>query len=181
MKDSIRYIMLGVAILLLVNSLFGTNKKPKFKKGMNRKFTDADLQKAFSKVKSVYGEEIARTAEQLYRKETRNFDSGQFRKTFSAGMEAVKGKTAFPWGWGSLTSFVKKYPSYNGEFYTITMTENGTGKQKRFIGFPTLEGAVMFLAYMITKRGHAGYWRSLDKDIADRYLASVKTYSVKFT
>lgn len=181
MKKSIKVILLVVGIILLSNKLLNGDKKPKFKKGMNRKFTESDLKKSFGQVKRVFGEDLAATIEQLYRKETRNFDSGQFRKTFSAGMEAVKGKESFPYGWGSLRQFVEKYPKYGGEFYTVPMTENRTGKTKVFIGFPTLESAVMFTAFMVNKRGDAGLWRSLDPEIAARYAESLKSYPVKFT
>lgn len=180
-------LLIVLAFLVLLGGLFYDPKdkdKPKVIKGAkNRPVSDKQLQKAFDKVRQEFGVDIARQTEQLYRKETRHFDSGQFKKTLTPGMEAVKGERGkkFPFGWGSLKTFLNKYPKYNGDFYLVPMVENGTGKTKVFVGFPTLEGAIMFVAYTIKKRGHAGLWRSFDKKIADRYLSSLLKYPVKFT
>ena len=147
----------------------------------DRPLSDALLRNAFQVAKLKYGSTIAGQAEQIYRKETRNFDSGQFRKTYTAGMEQATGKNDFPYGWGSLNDFLKLYPEYNGEFKLVQLTENNTGIQKKFIYFPTLEGAVMFLAYTINRRGRPGYWRAFDEDIASAYEKSLTSYPIKYT
>lgn len=177
-------ILFAVALILIAKKLFKgsqDDEETPFAKGENRDVSEKDLIRAFNTVKDEFGAEIATTAEQLYRKETRHFQSGQFLKTLSPGMEVATGKKEFPYGWGSLTKFIQAYPQYDGGFYTYTMNENGTGKEKTFIGFPTIDGAVMFLAYTISKRKHAGYWRSTKTEIADKYLTSLKTINPKFT
>ena len=194
MKLDLKTGIILLGILLVINRLFIDKKPPPDGSGSdgdqgggvrgtatNRKFTTSQLQNSFEEVKKAFGSKIAKETEQLFRKETRNFDSGQFRKTFTPGMEAVKGTTSFPWGWSSLYKFLELYPQYGGKFYTVTLTENRTGRKKRFIGFPSLEGAVMFTAYTINKRPHAGHWRSRDTAIADRYYASMKKFPTKFT
>jgi len=159
----------------------------------DRKFSNDDLENAFKNVSEIFGADVARTVEKMYRKETANFTSGQFKKTFSAGMEisskvAEKGEPfVFPYGWSSLEKFLTKYPQYNGTFYTVTFIkgENKTGKTKTFIGFPTLESAIAFLAYRIdalNKAGkHAGYWRSTVPEVADRYFGTLKAFKTTFT
>ena len=147
----------------------------------DRPISDALLRNAFQVAKSKYGATIAGQAEQLYRKETRNFDSGQFRKTYTPGMEQAKGKDEFPYGWGSLNDFLSQYPQYKGEFKLVQMAENTTGIQKKFVYFPTLEGAVMFVAYTINRRGNPGYWRSFDEATAQAYANSLKSYPIKYT
>lgn len=207
MKKTYKYIIFGAAILLIISKMFMKKEEPKERAELGERtdekrigvpktatqlkkasktpkgldFSPMAIQNALEKVQSVFGDEMAGIVEQLYRKETRNFDSLQFKKTLSAGMEIAKGKTQFPWGWGSLTKFVNEYPEYKGGYFTVPMIENNTGKTKTFIGFPSLEAAMMSLAYILSKRKHAGYWRSTDPAIADRYYASLKTYPIKFT
>jgi len=146
----------------------------------NLPLNESMLKSAFQKAKSEFGDTWAKYAEQIYRKETRNFDSGQFKKTYSAGMEQAKGVDAFPYGWGSLNTFLSIYPQYKGNFYLVAMTENNTGKTKKFVAFPSLEGAVMFLAYTLKKRGNPGYWRSYDESVANAYKASLANYPIKY-
>lgn len=147
----------------------------------DRPISDALLQNAFQKAKAKYGATIAGQTEQLYRKETRNFDSGQFRKTYTPGMEQATGKDEFPYGWGSLNDFLAAFPQYKGEFKLVAMTENNTGITKKYVYFPTLEGAVMFVAYTINRRGNPGYWRSFDEAVAAAYADSLNNYQIKYT
>lgn len=147
----------------------------------NRPWNEADLRNAFQKAAAAFGQTIAGQTEQIYRKETRNFDSGQFAKTYTPGMEQAPGKDDFPYGWGSLNDFLAAYPKYKGNFFLATMTENNTGKIKKFVAFPTLEGAVMFVAYTVKRRGNPGYWRAWDEQIAAAYAESLKAYPIKYT
>lgn len=147
----------------------------------NRQFSEADLRNAFQVAKADFGATIAGQAEQLYRKETRNFDSGQFRKTFSPGMEDWSTNDVYPFGWSSLETFLNQYPKYKGQFFLVAMTENNTGITKKYIGFPTLEGAVMFVAWTIKKRGNPGYWRSWDETTAQNYYKSLLKYPIQYT
>ncbi len=146
-----------------------------------QKITEGKLKVAFYKASQKYGVDLAAQVEQLFRKETRNFESTQFKKCLSAGMEVgTIGKTVFPFGWSSLREFVNKNPKYKNGYDTITFRENGTGRLKTFIKFPSLEASVLFTCFMVKKRGHVGKWRSLDEKIADTYLASLLRFKVKY-
>lgn len=136
-----------------------------------------DLIKAFGSAVDNFGLEFSRNIERLYRKETRNFESLQFLACYSPGMEAVKNRHAsFPYGWSSLREFCVKMKIPQLGFKTIEFTENGTGIKKYFIKFPTVESAVLFVCYMVRKRGNIGYWRSLDDVIAKRYSSTLPSF-----
>jgi hypothetical protein len=144
---------------------------------------EANLQSAFDALEYQYGSAFAKEIEQLFRKETAHFTSGQFMKTFSPGMEAVKGKNIFPWGWGSLAEFANIYPGAklnSDTMYVVPMTENNTGLTKYYIGFPDIASAVAFVGYTLKKRLHPGYWRSTKKEIADPYRASYQKIKTEF-
>jgi len=57
------------------------------------------IRAALQEIKTVYGVEIARNVERIYRQET-GFKSGQYINSGSAGMAAAS--QAFPYGWSSL-------------------------------------------------------------------------------
>lgn len=160
--------------------------KPKTDEMGNRIFTENDLKNAFQKVKQKYGADFAKKTEQLFRKETAHFTSGQFRKTLSPGMEIAGGtnstQTTFPYGWPSLQNFVNANPQYKGNFYVHRMNENQTGYSKTFIGWPTLEGSVMFVAWFIknVRNGRFGYWYSLNEAKAQSYENNMALINAKY-
>lgn len=116
-----------------------------------------------------YGRDRAAKAEQLIRKETRHFESRQWKQGNTAGMESFK--STFPFGWSSLRDFVEAKNIDPGLFTTYTMQENNTGKQKTFIRFPSAGIFVLFLDWFITNKrgGHYGKWYSLDLAAANTY------------
>lgn len=179
-------IVVVVALLLWYVSQHLIKMNPKFDSAGNRIFTDAELRSAFQKVKAKYGAEFAQKTEQLFRKETAHFTSGQFRKTLSPGMEIAGGtnstKTTFPFGWSSLQKFISANPQYNGKFYVHRMNENQTGWSKTFIGWPTLEGSVMFVAWFIQniRGGRFGYWYSLNESKALSYESNMAKINPKY-
>ena len=138
------------------------------------------IKNALATIKQRHGREVAKRVEQLYRKETRHFESGQFRKTLSPGMEpSPQTNLIFPFGWNSLKIFAQQNNLRSDQFFISgPFTEGGTGKQKKFIGFPDLITAMEFLIFMINRRGgNWGKWFSLDSTAAARYENSLNNIS----
>ena len=189
LKKNIKTILIIVAIsivLWFVAMYFKRNMKPKFDNMGNRIFTEQELRSAFKKVADNYGPDFAKKTEQLFRKETAHFTSGQFKKTLSPGMEIAGGtnstQTVFPYGWSSLRNFIQQNPQYNGNFYVHRMNENQTGFSKTFIGWPTLEGSVMFVAWFIknVRNGRFGYWYSLNESLASSYENNMSKITARY-
>ena len=138
------------------------------------------IKNALATIKQRHGREVAKRVEQLYRKETRHFESGQFKKTLSPGMEpAPQTNSVFPFGWNSLRIFASQNNLNANQFYIAgPFTEGGTGRQKKFIGFPNLVTAMEFLVFMINRRGgNWGKWYSLNEADAARYQNSLNQIS----
>ncbi len=170
---SILLIIAFTAVLLV--RWISSKMSVKFDKMGNRIIQESEIKAAFQKVKAIYGAEYAMKTEQLFRKETAHFKSGQFKKTLSPGMEISGGtnstKTTFPFGWSSLQRFVSENPKYAGNYYVSRMNENQTGFAKTFIGFPSMEASAMFVAWFIknVRGGRFGYWYSLNESSANSY------------
>jgi hypothetical protein len=120
-----------------------------------------NIEKTLKDIYHIFGEDTTKGVEKIYRLETNNFSSGQFLKTYSAGMEATPdSKGVFPYGWGSLRKFWNEQPN-NKPTGILKMKENKTGKEKMFIIFPNLFSAMFALAYTIKNRGgDVGSWYS---------------------
>lgn len=184
-------IALIVVIILLslwiANEAFKRLFPVRFDSMGNRIITESEIKAAFQKCAEKYGVDYARKVEQLYRKETAHFTSGQFKKTLSPGMEISGGtsstKTVFPFGWSSLSKFIASNPGYpKSQFYVARMNENGTGIGKTFVGFPTMESAVMFTAWFIKniRGGRFGYWYSLNETSALSYESNMSKINPKY-
>ncbi len=155
---------------ILAYYLFNLYKK-KFM-GLQDQFRDA-----LKKVALRYGSAIAVNVEKIYRLETANFTSGQFKGTFSPGME--KTTNVYPYGWQSLaTGIWDTVPSYK-PIGLLPFTENGTGITKYFIKFPSVEAAVMTLAeFLRLHENNPGRWFSLASGDQNKYnskIAQIKT------
>lgn len=188
-KNSIVPILIGGGLLLLMSKGKGEPVPVGSggESGASGSITEAQLQSAFNALKSKYGSAFAKEIEQLYRKETAHFGSGQFRKTYSPGMEVSPGNHSFPYGWSSLADFASAYKPTNhppvnaNTTYLVPMKENNTGITKYYVGFPDLFSAVQFVGYTLNKRVHPGYWRSTQPSIADAYRASYKLINTHYT
>lgn len=168
-----RYVILVAAIAVFLMFLYEPKKKAE---SMETK----DYQDAFKLIFNKYGREKAETVERLFRLETAHFKSGQFLHTLSPGMEISKGKFTFPYGWSSLKEFSDETGLKAGDFSTYTMNENQTGKEKTFIAFPNLAASVLFVAYLLNKRGwNAGSWYSTNPSSQSSYTAKLKTIQPK--
>ena len=186
-KKIITVIIVILLVILVLRRLSKTFFPVKFDNMGNRIITESEIKSAFQKCAALYGTEYARSVERLFRKETAHFKSGQFLKTLSPGMEISGGtnstKTTFPYGWSSLSSFQSANPLYlKSTFYVHRMNENGTGLGKTFIGFPTIESSVMFVAWFIknTRGGRFGKWYSMNESSALSYENSLKQITAKY-
>lgn len=129
------------------------------------------------KIKARFGEKIARWVEQIYRKETANFTSKQYRATYSAGMEAHT--PAYPYGWTTPAQLWKREPGLR-PVGVLSFRENQTGIMKPFLAFRNLEGGMMALAVYLEKYQNPGRWYSLDPDNQARYISELATIEPKF-
>lgn len=101
-----------------------------------------------------YGPAIARNVERIYRLETNDFTSEQFRRTNTAGQVATKSTFSFGWSPRGTT------PDAYGP--VVTMTENAGGAPKMFVNFKSLPVAMVFLATVMKERGNdPGKWKTL--------------------
>ncbi len=175
--------LVAIALIYIVNKRL---LKVKFDSMGNRIINESEIKTAFQKVSLQYGAEYARKVEQLFRKETAHFKSGQFLKTLSPGMEIAGGtnstKTVFPFGWSSLQRFVSSNPKYAGNYYVSKMNENGTGFAKTFIGFPSMEASAMFVAWFIknVRNNRFGYWYSMNESSALSYESNMKLITPRY-
>lgn len=116
-----------------------------------------------------YGADIAKKVERIYRVETAHFTSGQYKKTFSPGME--RHGEGFPFGWSSMKDFWEKEGIIPG-FHT--MTENKTGKIKTFLKLPDLASAMEGLAIYLQKYP-PGRWYSTKPESQAKYENTLAT------
>lgn len=136
--------------------------------------TEGDLNNAFKKLVPITGRKVAENVERIYRLETRNFQSGQFLRTYSAGMEASK--NSFPWGWTSLKKLWTEKPSLK-PVGTVKMHDaDKKDGIDSFLKFPDLFSGLFALAMVLQARGNnAGAWYSTDPDQQNSYAAKVKS------
>jgi len=167
------------AILLLIALLFKKTQT------MNTKIK-GNAPAGLARVVKQYGVEFARTIERMARKETANFTSGQWLGTGTAGMEAVKGQTQFPFGWDSLATFAKAKGLSAADFFLHQFRDNHDGRTPYFVGFRDTGVFIDFMAWNIKviKKGDylAWYRRNTPEYAADRarYNASLPKFSTEF-
>lgn len=150
----------------------------------NMAVTDANISNALKRIFDEFGREKTEKLEQLYRKETAHFKSGQFKGGYSPGMEpSPNTNRTFPYGWTSLKKFADAYSiPYTSFYITGPYTEGGTGKQKFFVGFPDLYTSMLFVMYVIGRRGwNFGKWRAFDETISSNYNASLNRIIPRIT
>lgn len=186
-RKVIMFIIATVIIVLLLRKVSKILDPVKFDKMGNRIISESEIKSAFQKCSAVYGAEYARNVERLFRKETAHFTSGQFKKTLSPGMEISGGtnstKTTFPFGWSSLEKFVNANPLIlKSTFYVSRMNENGTGLGKTFVGFPTIDSSVMFVAWFIknVRGGRFGKWYSTNESSALAYETGLSLIKARY-
>lgn len=162
-EKKIEYLLFLLTIGFLTISLAGimrNRKKTSLIGGFKTSVKGLDNIKAsIQSVKNRYGIETARWVERIYRLETRNFKSGQFIQTGSAGME--KHSNSYPYGWTTPAILWDERPDFRPVGF-IKMNENGTGIGKEFLIFPSVEAAMLSLGEYVKKYG-PGRWYSINE------------------
>jgi len=133
-----------------------------------------------NEVALMYGKDIARKVEKIYRLETRDFDSRQYKIGRSPGMVAVR--NTFPYGWTTLESFWLQNPSLVPT--GLDLWPKGTtsaDKDLSYIKFPNLLAAAMTLAaFLKAKNGNVGRWFSTKPDAQRAYSKLVNQRPAKY-
>lgn len=164
--------MNGFIIGLIISLLKKANR-------MVKDFNINDAEKAFKELKKYYNADESAVVEKIMRLETNHFKSENFKKTGSGGMEIATGKTSFPYGWSTPLELWK-----NDDFKpvgTLSMKENGTGKVKTFIVFPSVRAAVFTIAEIMKKRNwNAGSWFSNNPTEQAKYNQSINGIKARF-
>lgn len=185
MKKIVIPALIGIFLLVLIRK-FANNTTAK---GMSAKAptpkkipNESDIKNAFAEVLKIYGPDLAKETEKIFRLETRHFKSGNFLKTLSPGMEATKFQ--FPFGWTSLT---KLWSETNfAPLGTFAQTENDTAIMKskgikNYIVFPDIESAVFSVAEILRKRGgKAGTWFAIERKAQETYQQYADKVKPKF-
>jgi hypothetical protein len=123
---------------------------------------------------------VLRSMEQMYRLETAHFTSGQFKGTYSPGMETFGKK--FPYGWITVNREVwSKFPSAKPTGELWTGREGGTGKQKSFLKFPSLMAAMTTVAGFINHYQNPARWYSTNTESQARYKNSLSKMKPRWT
>lgn len=149
-------------------------------------FTKAEAENMFKngliKLKQSFGltKNEAEKLEQQYRLETAHFKSGQFKKTYSAGME--KFGNSFPYGWNSLNNYFWKEHRDLKPCGYHTMPENKTGISKSYLKFPSLYAAMATMLHNARmKGGNFAAWYSNNKDSQKRYFDKLNSIIPRIT
>lgn len=128
---------------------------------MAKNYNIQDAKEGLKAVMDKHGVNMARIIEQMYRLETANFTSRQYVQTGTPGMETGK--------WGTV-----RYGYAIGTYASVPMVDNHTGQERRFIVFPSVKDAMLFLAaYINNYGGNFARWNSTDPAIQEQYRNKV--------
>ncbi len=147
---------------------FSAEAQPQTIVGEDRDFDLEDAKSGLRKIFDDHGREMAIIIERMYRWETSHFKSGQYKLTGTPGMEA-SGPAPY-YGWDS--TFFSSYPEYTPMGLIYMMEGRGlsgvggnpqdTENAKRFVVFPSVEGAMKYLAnFIIRYNGNYARWFSI--------------------
>lgn len=131
------------------------------------------LRDAFNRVILDFGVEVAKNVERVYRLETANFTSGQFKRTNTPGMHAFS--ATFPFGWSLAADGLTA-----SDFWpTIVMDENAGGTFQ-WVVFKDLGQAIHYVGYFLNKYdNNPGRWKSTDPTQQARYRDAVAAIEPK--
>lgn len=156
------YLIFYVGIIFLLKKIF----MKLLESPTTKMFTPKDAETAIKVVKDIYGVDMARTVEKMFRLETAHFKSMQYIKTGSAGMEAgLWGKNLDP-------------KDVEG---TIKMIDNHTKELRDFIVWKSPTNFAIFLAKYIKRHGgnHAR-WNSTNITRQIAYNKRLETIKPRF-
>ena len=136
---------------------------------MPKHYTIDDAKAGLKAVADKYGNAMAATVEKMYRNETANFTSKQYVLTGTPGMEAGK--------WGQF-----RFGYAIGAYATVPLNDNQVGDQRKFIVFPSVTDAMLFVAaYINYYNGNYARWNSTDPTIQAQYRARVEGLTASIT
>ena len=160
---------------------FNSETTPQQLTNQPQDFDIEDAEQALKVIYDKYGREMAIKVERIYRWETSHFQSKQYRLTGTGGMESHG--VAPNYGWHS--GFFETYPEYS--LMGLTSLKEGAGlsaeggnqqdtvNAKQFVIFPSVEGAMMYLAEFINRYGgNHGRWYSTDADKQQLYKSKLE-------
>lgn len=175
--------VLGVIAIGLIAYL-AYNKKGSIDNDPNREYipNSGDWDKpsfVFPLIEDQFGKAIAQNAERIYRLETRNFNSGQYKAGRSAGMEATN--TQFPYGWGSLRNLWMANPKLKPIGIDSWEEDSGGRQNIDFIKFPNLYAGAVALAQVLKDRGNVpGSWFSTIPEKQRSYERVLSNYKARY-
>jgi len=164
------------------NNTFGIQAQ--ISKNETREFTEHDARLALMKIYDLYGRDMAKTIESIYRWEGKHFKSDQYKICGSPGMEVSGNSSAPNYGWDG--SLYKKHPEYTPVGIWESFENKGksgaggndqdTKNKKKYIKFPSVEAGMMYIVDFINRHnGNIGRWHSTDKKIQENYKNEIKT------
>jgi len=123
-------------------------------------FDIGDFEDAMKVVKKNYPQ-WAQLVEQVYRLESGNFTSTQYKQTGTAGMMVPAGAGWPFYGWSKL--FFSTHPHYAplgsvDDTNLKTLDPNWQGGKKIFVVLPSVEAGAMFLAYWLNAGNPVSSW-----------------------
>jgi hypothetical protein len=137
--------------------------------------TSAEIAQEIANVRGTFGVDIARNVERIYRLETANFTSEQFRRCNSPGMIAVDGETEWPWGWAKRGTTPEMFAPL------VFMTENQGGRFAGFIAFKEFCDAAEYVAKFLRDYGNnAGRWKSTNPTLQQAYVDALQQFATPY-
>lgn len=138
--------------------------------------TETEIKSVLREIKQVYGDEMAKNVERIYRLETAHFTSGQFKKSGSPGM--LKHSDKFPYGWTTpYNNLWKDNPDYAPVGEVSFMVNN---KKYTYLVFPNFKSAAFTLASYLDKYP-PGRWYSTVPSQQAEYVAKLNRINTPYS
>jgi hypothetical protein len=152
------------------------------KPGGENDFNEQDAREALRYIFDHYGRSIAETVERMYRTETRHFQSMQYRRCGTGGME-VHGAPPY-YGWAA--EFYSELPTGKwAAFEGAGLSGHGgnaqvTDRPKEFVVVPSVKVGMEFKArYIVHYDGNYARWFSTDADKQAVYRKTLESITPK--
>lgn len=147
-------------------------------------FTEIDAKEAIKIIYDKYGRDIAITIEQMYRDETRHFQSDQYKACGTGGMEAFGSSPYYGWD----KNFFEENPQFRPigiwkAYENKGMSGKGgnqqvTDRKKDFVILPSVLAGMEYKAFYIKKyNGNWARWHSTkesNQKVYEIYIKSIK-------
>lgn len=185
MHDEMNYIIPLGAVALILLAFTRRNKQEREQDATANSEgppSAAFIQATLKSIAQRFGIDVARNVERIYRLETRNFSSGQFARTNTAGMAAVPGNDAWPWGWSKRGTTPDMFNPLVEMRENDPQTGQPTGALMRFIAFKRFTDAADYLARFLVDYGNnAGRWKSTQAAKQASYVDALSRIPTPFT